>query len=85
MLCLSAKQTKWLRTKSFLLLQNVVWQNTVFCITNSLQNRFCVVLIDFAELQNRFCVVSIDFAALQSHFDVVLIDFAALQNRFCVV
>ena len=46
-------------------------QNTVFCITNSLQNRFCVVSIDFAALQNRFCVV--------------LIDFAALQNRFCVI
>ena len=77
-LCLSAKQTKWLRTKSFLLFKNVVRQITVFCITNSLQNHFCVVLIDFAELQNRFCVVWIDFAALQNRFCVVWIDFAAL-------
>ena len=34
MLCLSAKQTKLLRTKSFLLFKNVVRQNTVFNHTN---------------------------------------------------
>jgi len=59
----------------------------VFCITVALQNRFCVVLIDFAALQNRFCVVLIDFVALQNRFCVVLIDFAALlvmqRTVFC--
>ena len=88
MLCLSAKQTKWLCTKSFLLFKNVVRQITVFCITNSLQNRFCVVWIDFAALlvmQNTVIFVTVlQFVRQNTVFFVYVLQFVR-QNTVIFV
>ena len=65
MLCLSAKQTKFLRTKSFLLFKNVVRQNTVFNHTNYKvvrQNTVFFVYVSLFVMQRTvFCLTTFTF------------------------